>query len=56
MKKLISEILSKYNINYYSYKLWSSETIQKWSNLQEQVKNIDKNLTNRQLAYKWRFL
>lgn len=53
---IISEILSKYNINCYSYKLWSSETIQKWSNLQEQVKNIDKDLTNRQLAYKWRFL
>lgn len=53
---IISEILSRYPLNCYSYKLWSSETILKWSKLQEQVKSIDKNLTNRQLAYKWRFL
>lgn len=53
---IISEILSRYPLDCYSYKLWSSETILKWSKLQEQVKSIDENLTNRQLAYKWRFL
>lgn len=53
---IISEILSRYPLECYSYKLWSSETIQKWNNLQEQVKSIDKELSCRQLAYKWRFL
>lgn len=53
---IISEILSKYPIDCYSYKLWSSETIQKWSNLQEKVKNINEDLNSRQLAYKWRSL
>ena len=40
---IISEILSKYPVTSYNYKLWSSETIQKWSKLQEQLKstNID---------------
>lgn len=40
---IISEILSKYPVESYNYKLWSSETIQKWSKLQEQLKsaNID---------------
>ncbi|MCG8399364.1 hypothetical protein LWS67_23025, partial [Bacillus atrophaeus] len=53
---IISEILSRYPLNCYSYKLWSSETIQKWSKLQEQLKSTDRNLTNGQLAYMWRFL
>lgn len=53
---IVSSILSKYPIKCYSYKLWSSETIQKWSKLQEQLKSTDRNLTNRQLAYIWRFL
>ena len=53
---IVSSILSKYPIKCYSYKLWSSETIQKWSKLQEQLKSTDRNLTNRQLAYMWRFL
>lgn len=53
---IVSSILSKYPINCYSYKLWSSETIQKWSKLQEQLKSIDKNLTERQLSHLWRFL
>lgn len=53
---IIHSILAKYPINCYSYKLWSSETIQKWSKLQEQLKSTDRNLTNGQLAYMWRFL
>ena len=53
---IINDLLHKIPLNCYSYKLWSPETIQKWSNLQEKVKSIDKNLTNRQLAHIWRFL
>lgn len=53
---LISEILHEYPISCYSYKLWSSETIQKWSNLQEKVKSTDKDLTPRQLAAVWKTL
>lgn len=37
----VSKILQKYPINCYSYKLWSSETIQKWSKLQEKLKSED---------------
>lgn len=43
----ISNILSKYPLNCYSYKLWSSETIQKWSKLQEELKSTDKVYNNR---------
>lgn len=53
---LVSSILSKYPISCYSYKVWSSETIQKWSNLQEQVKSTDKDLSPRQLSYLWKSL
>lgn len=35
----ISQILSKYYVKCYSYKIWSSETIQKWSKLQERLKS-----------------
>ena len=35
----ISQILSKYPVDCYSYKRWSSETIQKWSKLQEELKS-----------------
>ena len=35
----ISQILSKYYVECYSYKMWSSETIQKWSKLQEKLKS-----------------
>ena len=38
----ISELMSHLNINCYNYKLWSSETIQKWSKLQEQLKSQNK--------------
>lgn len=38
----ISEILNKYKINCFNYKIWSSETIQNWSKLQEQLKSTDK--------------
>lgn len=34
----ITSILNKYKIDCYSYKLWSSETIQKWSKLQVELK------------------
>lgn len=53
---VINQILRKYPINCYLYKLWSSETILKWSKLQEQLKSTDKDLTNRQLAYMWKSL
>lgn len=35
----VSKILEKYPVNCYSYKRWSSETIQKWSKLQEELKS-----------------
>lgn len=37
----ISAILEKYPITCYSYKRWSSETIQKWSKFQEELKSTD---------------
>lgn len=40
----ISEILSKYYLNCYSYKIISSETIQKWSKLQEELKSTGKDI------------
>lgn len=52
----ISEILSKYPIDCYSCKVWSSETIQKWSKLQEELKsaNIDiKTLSSKKLGALW---
>lgn len=36
---IISDILSKYPIKAFAYKIWSSETIQEWSNLQEEMKS-----------------
>jgi hypothetical protein len=38
---LIANILKKWQIEGLEYKLWSSETIQKWSTLQEQWKSED---------------
>ena len=38
----ISKILKKYPVECYNYKLWSSETIQKWSKLQEELKSQGK--------------
>jgi hypothetical protein len=43
----ISKILNKYYIDCYKYKIWSSETIQKWSKLQEQLKSTDKILSKK---------
>lgn len=37
----ISEILNKYYVSCYNYKIWSSETIQNWSKLQEWLKSTD---------------
>ena len=52
----ISEILSKYPINCYSYKRWSSETIQKWSKLQEKLKSTDKEYSIKSLGHLWNSL
>lgn len=37
----ISAILEKYPLDCYSYKRWSSETIQEWSKFQEELKSTD---------------
>jgi hypothetical protein len=39
----ISKILNKYLVPCYDYKIWSSETIQKWSKLQEKLKSEGKD-------------
>lgn len=49
----ISEILKASNINCFNYKLISSETIQKWSKLQEELKSTDidvNSLTHQKLS------
>lgn len=44
----ISQILNKYNVNCFNYKIWSSETIQNWSKMQEHLKSTDMiNCSNR---------
>ena len=42
----ISQILSKYPVACYNYKIWGSETIQKWSKLQAQLKSIPIDIQN----------
>lgn len=37
----ISTILNKYPVNCFNYKIWSSETIQNWSKLQEELKRTN---------------
>lgn len=37
----ISELLKKYYVSCYDYKIWSSETIQIWSKMQEHLKSND---------------
>lgn len=37
----ITKILEQYPLKCYSYKRWSSETIQKWSKFQEELKSTD---------------
>lgn len=37
----ISEILNKYRVNCFDYKIWSSETIQNWSKMQEHLKSTN---------------
>lgn len=44
----VSNILSKYPLECYAYKRWSSETIQRWSKLQEELKSTD--ISRRTLA------
>lgn len=47
----ISSILNKYFVSCYSYKIWSSETIQNWSKLQEQLKSMgNPTLSTRKLS------
>ena len=53
---IISEILSKYTVNCYSYKRWSPETIQKWSKMQEHLKSVDRELSSQELGCLWRCL
>lgn len=44
----ISEILNKFPVNCYRYKVWSSETIQNWSKMQEYLKSTNNlNCSNR---------
>lgn len=50
----ITKILEKYPVKCYEYKVWSSETIQKWSKLQEELKskdvsNFDKSILLRKI-------
>ena len=50
---IITEILKKYYVPCFNYKLISSETIQRWSKLQEELKSVDidmNNLTNYQIG------
>lgn len=42
---IISQILQKYYVNCFDYKLISSETILKWSKLQEQLKSTNTDFT-----------
>lgn len=51
----ISNILASYRLPWFNYKIWGSETIQKWSKLQEELKNKG-NLTNLQKGRLWRTL
>lgn len=39
---ILSQLMESYNIYCYNYKLWNSETIQKWSKLQEELKSVGK--------------
>jgi hypothetical protein len=43
----ISKFLEKYYVNCYSYKIWSSTTIQKWSKLQEELKSTPRIISNK---------
>tara|TARA_R100001086_G_scaffold214519_1_gene130561 strand:- start:429 stop:1145 length:717 start_codon:yes stop_codon:yes gene_type:complete len=47
---IISELLRKYYIDCFSYKLWCSETSQEWRKLQVQLKSEDKVLSNRKFT------
>lgn len=43
---IITSILNKFPINCYNYKLWDSETIQKWSKLQEELKSTNTDINS----------
>ena len=52
---IVNEILSKYKIDCFKYKLWSSETIQIWSKFQEELKSEDiRTITTGRLSHMWR--
>lgn len=38
---IVSNILNKYPVNCYNYKVWNSETIQNWSKMQEHLKSTN---------------
>lgn len=44
--KILSDILSGYPLNCYSYKRWSSETNQKWCKFQEELKRTGKEINS----------
>lgn len=46
----ISNILNKCPVNCYKYKVWSSETIQKWSKLQVELKNQGIGVSNKRFS------
>lgn len=43
----IANILQKYKVSCFEYKMWSSETIQKWSKVQMYLKSQDRTITPR---------
>ena len=46
----IAKLLSSYKISSFNYKIWSSETIQKWSTLQEQWKSENPSIPFKKFA------
>lgn len=46
----ITQMLRKHYVECFEYKMWSSETIQKWSKLQAQLKSEDMNVSKRKFT------
>lgn len=46
----ISELLRKFYVKCYDYKLWSSETSQQWRKVQENLKSTDKDISHKMLG------
>lgn len=56
---VVNDILSRYPVTCYSYKRWSSTTIQKWSKFQEELKSTGKvisDMSGSELGCIWRNL